>query len=240
MRAEVWGLHESASAEQVVRALGANAASMAYNIFMDASKRVGEGQSVGQIAKNAKQQVSLGAKDSGKAFSGALFDTFAAISPSQEAAGQAVMEKVKGIKQVVQALNATTKMGTPSPGVIGTKQRGFQELQGGSSAVAPPDPQILQLSQQAKMFYTLLDRQFLGKNKDLYEQRQSVQISTRYSPEMKRGLMNGISNEIIANDRAALQYIQLTEQQMSKQFGRKIQFDKIDLNKGIDQFSLNP
>lgn len=247
---ELLGLHESAQAEYVVRALGANALAMAYDIFKESAKRVGEGQSASQVASNVVEKWVQNLKDAGKAVpapsnrflgkTSRLLDGFAAISPSQESSGTTVKAKLDGLKKINQAY-ASMGGNTPTNGeFVGTRQRGYQPLVGGSVSVGPQDQGMAYLAQMAHQYYTLVDKQFLGPNKDLYQQRQSIQLSTKYSPEYKRAMMNELSNQIIENNRAALTFLQQIEGAMSNQLGYQVKLDKLKLDKPISQFEKLP
>lgn len=234
LRGELWGLHESANWEATARALGANAGYIAFSMFMDSKKRAGEGQSLDQISKNAAQTLGQGARDSFRPISG-LMDGFAAITPTQDSAATLAKAKVDVLKQLVSAHNATTVGGASSAGAIGTKTRGLQPTLGGSITVDPADPRMAALGQLASQYYQLLNRQFLGHEKDLYAQRQSIQVSTSDSPAMKRAKMNVISNQIVESNRAKLQYLQQFEEGASRILGVKVRLDKIKLGGELGQ-----
>lgn len=230
------GLKESAVAENVVRSLGANAGAMAYNLFWDSSKRINEGEG-DTVAKNAWQTIKLGMRDSAKPVSG-LLGAFASVSPSQEAAGKLVQEKVDGLKHLGKALDAITKNGALTGGdIVGSKQRGYQALLGGTLAVEPNDPRMLEFSSYAKYQLQLIEQQFLGANKDDYAQRASLQASTQYSPERKRAMMNELSGQITERNRQLLVLLQQFEAQMRAKFGVPIQLEKVKVGKGMEQFS---
>jgi hypothetical protein len=234
---DVMGMHESAVAENVVRSLGANAGAMAYNMFMDSIQRAGDPEA-GPVGKNAWQQLKLGLSDSSRQVSGALFGSFAAVSPSQEASAKLVSEKVKGLQQLSKAFQAVTQQGALTSGeIVGTRQRGFQELLGGRLAVEPTDPRMLVLGQFAQQYMTQVN-QLMGMNKDQYTQRNSIQASTKYSPERKRSMMNLIGDEIVARDRQMLVLLQQFEGAVSGTLGAPVRLDKLNINEGIDQFRM--
>lgn len=229
------GMHESALAENVVRSLGANAGAMAYNMFMDSIHRGAEGE---PIAKNAWQQLKLGLSDSSRQVSGALFGSFAAVSPSQEASAKLVSEKVKGLQELSRAFQAVTQNGALTSGeIVGTQRRGFQELLGGRLAVEPTDPRMLVLGQFAQQYKMQVDH-LMGMNKDQYQQRNSIQASTKYSPERKRSMMNLIGDEIVQRDRQLLTILQQFEGAVSGTLGVPVRLDKLNINEGIDQFKM--
>lgn len=230
---DVLGMKESAIAENFVRSLGANTGAMLFNLFMDSAQRVEEGA---PVAKNAWQTLKLGASDSAKPVSG-LLGGFASVSPSQEAAGKLVQEKVKGLKSLEQSLSAITKNGALTGGeVVGSKQRGYQALLGGSLAVEPNDPRMIEFSQYAKHQLQLIEQQFLGANKDDYQQRSSLQASTQYSPERKRAMMNELSGQIVERNRQLLVLLQQFESQMRARFGVPVQLEKVKVGSGMEQF----
>lgn len=227
------GMHESAVAENLVRSLGANAGAMAYNLFMDSVNRADAGE---PIARNAWQQLKLGLSDSGRQVSGALFGSFASVSPSQESSAKLVSEKVKGLQSLTQAFQAVTQQGALTGGeIVGTRQRGYQALLGGRLAIEPTDPRMLVLSQYAQQYSRQVNH-LMGMNKDAYSQRNSIQISTKYSPERKRSMMNMLGDEIVARDRQLLTLLQQFEGAVSAQLGSQIRLDKLNINQGLDQF----
>lgn len=226
------GLPESSVAESVVRALGANAGAMAYNMVLDTSKRIQEEK---PIVKNMWQTLKLGASDSGKAVSGALFGSFASVSPAQDSSSKLVSEKVKGLKQLSQAFQAVTSQGALTGGeVIGNKKQGYQEFLGGNMAILPNDPKMLVLSQMAQIYLRQVQDQFLTPNNTLYQQRNSIQASTEYSPERKRAHMNMIGEEIVARNRQLLQVLQQFESAVSSTIGAPIKLDKIKIGEDIN------
>lgn len=232
---EVMGMHESALAENVVRSLGANAVAMAYNMFMDSIQRAGEGE---PVVRNVAQTMKLGLSDSSRQVSGALFGSFAAVSPSQEASAKLVSEKVKGLQALSKAFQAVTQNGALTSGeIVGTQRRGFQELLGGKLAVEPTDPRMLVLGQFAQQYKTQVDH-LMGMNKDQYAQRNSIQASTKYSPERKRSMMNLIGDEIVARDRQLLVLLQQFEGAVSGTLGAPVRLDKLNINEGLDQFNM--
>lgn len=218
------GMPESANMEQIVRSIGANSVTMAYNLWMDSAKRMDEGS---PVLRNAVQTLKLGASDSAKQVSG-LFGSFQPISSSQEAAGQLASAKVKGLQELNKAFQAVTSSGALTDGsIVGNKQRGFQELLGGKVAIAPNDPRMIQLGQYAGMYLHQIQNQFLGANKDDYEKRASYQIATDLSPERKRSLMNLTSNEIIQRNRQLLELLHQFEAAVSTTLGVPVRLDKI-------------
>jgi hypothetical protein len=233
----VFGLSESAVAENIIRSLGANSGAMLYDLFMNSAQRINEDA---PVAKNAWQTIKLGASDTAKPVSGLLFGSFASVSPSQEAAGRLVQEKVKGLQHLTKALDAVTTNGALDGGeIVGSKQRGFQALLGGRMAVEPNDPRMLEASSFAKQQLQLISQQFLGANKDDYAQRSSLQANTQYSPERRRAMMNELAGQITERNRQLLTLLQQFESQMSSRYGVHMQLDKLDVgsSKGMDQFS---
>lgn len=234
---EVMGMHESALAENIVRSLGANAGAMAYNMFMDSIHRGSEGE---PIARNAWQQLKLGLSDSSRQVSGALFGSFAAMSPAQESSAKLVSEKMKGLQALSKAFQAVTQTGALTSGeVVGNQRRGFQELLGGKLAVEPTDPRMLVLGQFAQQYKSQVDH-LMGMNRDQYQQRNSIQASMKYSPERKRSMMNLIGDEIVARDRQMLVLLQQFEGAVSGTLGAPVRLDKLNINKGLDQFGSMP
>jgi hypothetical protein len=231
---QVLGLKESAVAESVMRALGANAGAMAFNMFMDSAQRINEDA---PVAKNLKQQLKLGASDSARQVSG-LFGSFASVSPSQEAAGKLVQEKTKGLQQLAKSLQAITSNGALDGGeIVGSKQRGYQALLGGRLAVEPNDPRMLEVSAYAQQQLRLISEQFLGANKDDYQQRSSLQASTQYSPERKRAMMNELAGQITQRNRQLLVLLQQFEAQVGAKLGTpNLRLEKLNINKGLEQF----
>jgi hypothetical protein len=232
---EVLGLHESAVAENVIRALGGGAAQTAADVFMTGAQILNEGGGADKVLKRGGQIVQLASQDRFQKLG--IMDGFAAISPSQEAAGKLVSDKVAVMKQMTKAMEATNKGAASGRGdIIGNKQRGYQEALGGSIAVPADDKLMDTFSYYASKKLQMIQKEFLGPNNDDYAQRSSLQISTKYSPEHKREMMNELSEKIIQRNRMALTQIQQFEAQMSHLFKVPVQLEKLNLNKGIDQF----
>lgn len=228
------GVQEYPQTEEVIAALGADAGRAIYNLLMNSGQLAQEGKEK-EIPKRAVQTVSQRVGDSAKYASGPLFETFQAISPSTEAAGQAVKSKIESFKKIDQAYNDMTDKGAPIGNMVGSTKRGY--TQGlGTGPVQAGDPAMLQLAETLHRIYPQLSKEFEGTNKDLYNLRGQVANSTQYSPQMKRAIMNGYAETIIENNRKLLQRIEVIEGNLSKQFGVRIKLDQVDLNRGLDQF----
>jgi hypothetical protein len=229
------GMHEYPQMEEVVAGIGADAGRFIYNLMMDSGQMQKEGVGTGKIAERAGQRLKQRVGDSTKYVSGPLFETFQAIAPSTEAASQLVKVKVDVIKKINQAYNDATDKGAPLGNFVGSSKRGYQQGLGTGPSVAVDQP-MMQLAEIVHRLGPDLAKEFQGTNKDLYNLRSQVANSTQFSPQMKRALMNGYAEQIINNNRNLLQRIELVEANLSKQFGREIKLDRVDLGKGIEQF----
>jgi hypothetical protein len=201
---------------------------------MNSGQLAQEGKGV-DVPKRAVQTVKQRVGDSTKYVSGPLFETFQAISPSTEAAGQAVKSKIESFKKIDEAYNAMVDKGAPIGNMVGSTKRGYQQGLG-SGPVQAGDPAMMQLAETLHRIYPQLNKDYIGNNKDLYNLRAQVSNSTQYSPQMKRAIMNGYAETIIENNRKLLQRIEVIENNLSKQFGVQIKLDRVDLNQGIQQF----
>lgn len=228
------GVQEYPQTEEVIAALGADAGRAIYNLLMNSGQLAEEGNGK-DIPKRASQSVRQRVGDSTKYLSGPLFETFQAISPSTEAAGQAVKSKIESFKKIDEAYNAIVDKGAPIGNMVGSTKRGYQQGLGTGPQQAG-DPAMMQLAETLHRIYPELNKEYVGNNKDLYNLRAQVSNSTQYSPQMKRAIMNGYAETIIENNRKLLQRIELIEGNLSKQFGVQIKLDSVDLNQGIQQF----
>lgn len=228
------GVQEYPQTEEVISALGADAGRAIYNLLMNGGQLVEEGK--GQdLLKRSSQTISQRVGDSAKYASGPLFETFQAISPSTEAAGQAVKSKIEAIKKLNQAYNDLTDKGAPIGNMVGSTKRGYQQGLG-QGPVQASDPAMMQLAETLSRVYPQLSKEYEGANKDLYNLRSKAASDSSLSPQMKRAVMNGYSETIIENNRKLLQRIELIENNLSRQFGVRIKLDNINLNRGLDQF----
>jgi hypothetical protein len=233
------GIHETAQMEEVVAAIGADAGRFIYNTMMDSGQMAGEGKGIGKIAGQTGNKVSQRVGDSTKYVSGPLFDSFQAISPSTEASAIEAKRRLDTFKKIETAYQDTTEKGAAAGNFIGSPKRGYTEGLGQAPTPAV-DQGMLQLAEIVHRFSPQLNQEFLGTNKDLFALRSQVANSTSYSPQMKRALMNGYAEQIIDNNRAFLNRLEMIESNLSTHFGRQVKLDKIDLSKGIDQFKPLP
>jgi hypothetical protein len=236
---EFMGLHESAWGEELIASIGADSARFFYNVMADAVQMKQAGESGGKIARNTVDRYSQKVGDSTKYISGPLFDSFQAISPSTETSAIAAKSRLDTFQKIQEAYQAVTEKGAAAGNFIGAPKRGY--TQGlGQAPVPAVDQDMMQLAATVSRFYPKLSQEFLGANKDLFALRGQVANSTQFSPQQKRALMNGYAEQIIDHNRTFLNRLQLIESNLSTYFGRDIKLDKIDLNKGIDQFKPLP
>lgn len=225
---EFFGIPESANMEQVVRSLGANSLSLAYNMFMDGTKRVDEGKGYVNALDNAWKMEKLAAQDRSKQFSGALFGSFAALSPTQESAAELLTAKTRGLTNLIQDTQAMIKSGAYTGGqIVGNRTRGFQALLGGNIAVTPNDPRLIQFGQMAQIYQKQLEGAVIGPNKDTFTQMNGIRNSTELSPAKKREALNGIQETIVDRNRMGLMMTQQFEAAMATMFNvKQIRLDK--------------
>lgn len=242
------GMQESAVTENVIRALGGTAADLAYRMYQETARRVNEGGAKELVSNETLgrniQHLTLNASDSFKwGPSPVLFGSFQAVSPAQEASGKLVSEKLKGLDTLSKSFQAVTTKGAVDSGeVVGNKKAGYQLLLGGKLAVEPNDPRMLVLGQLSQRLQRDIG-QLQALNKEDYQQRNSIQTGTKYSPEERRYQMNRIGDNIIHRDRQMLLYLQQYEAQVSDHMRRNfgytgptIKLDKMNINKGLEQF----
>lgn len=193
--------------------------------------KAGEAIKQGVVA-NVEQKL----KDSGRMFgTGSLFDNLLAISPGVEASGVLVSDKLKGLQKLSDAFASATLPGGTAQTVVGDKKRGYQEYMG-AAPLGGVDPVMDTLGREAARISRELNSAYGGMKKDLYDQRQSISNSSRYSPQMKRYMMNEVADQIIQMDRKMLVDIERHEAVISQQLGIPVKFDGINLNKGAKQF----
>jgi len=230
-----------AQTEALVRSIGSGAAGMIYTSLVDASTRVRANPdaklgALSDSAVNHIQDRGMRLKDNLRAFgSGPLFDSFLAISPSTEAAGSLVAEKIKGMQQLAQALQQSTLPGGVPSDLLGNKKIGFREPTVSGGIAPPPDLPTQQLAEMVTGLYKQFADSSLAMNKVLYEDTQGIRNSTSLSPNMKRAKMNENAFQIIQNNRSLLQDIERHEALLSGMFKRPIKFDKLQLGKTMEQ-----
>lgn len=237
-----WG---PAHLEDIVRGIGAQFGANVYTMLNETlTRRFSEQLGRNETNQSPKEAVKQGfianveqkLKDSGRMFgTGSLFDNALAISPAVEAAGTLVSGKLDGLRKAQEAFAASTLPGGTSQTVIGDKKRGFQEYMG-VAPVDAPDDTLNVLGREATRIYQELSTAYGGARKDLFDQRQSIAQSSRYSPQLKRYMMNEIADQIIQLDRRMLVDIERREAVISQQLGVPVKFDKLNLNRGSEQF----
>lgn len=230
----VLGFSEPAQMEEIMAAIGADGARTIYNTLMDSAQFTNEGKSK-EIPKYVAQKFSQRLGDTTKYASGSLFESFQSITPSLEAASQNVKSKMAGIKELTQAYRDVTEKGALVGNMIGNSKRGMAQGPGAGPALAK-DPGTMLIAQTMAQVGPQLISTYQGENQDLYTARAQVANSTQYSPQQKRALMNVYGEQIITNNRRMLQHIQMIERNLSEQLGVRVTLDKVDLNKGLDQF----
>lgn len=213
--------------EEVLKSIGSQAFVNIYRTITDWKARDQAGVSTGENINRQLQAGKMRIADSTKSLgSGPLFNTFLAISPSVEASGSTVREKLNGLRKFSEAAQS----GTPVKQMfVGTEKRGFQVREGQGPA-APADAEIAKIASQAQFIYKQLNELYLGSIKDDYSQRSSIQNNPQLSPEQKRARMNDYSDSIIDKNRKMLQDVLRYEAILSAKFGREIKFDKLKFN----------
>ncbi len=201
---------------------------------------MGRNESNQSWKESAKQGVTANIaqklKDSGRMFgTGSLFDSTLAISPSAEAAGVLVKEKLDGLRKLQEAYAASTLPGGTQQTVIGDKKRGYQQYPG-VGPLTGQDQTMDVIGREATRIYRELSTAYGGIKGDMFTKRQSIANSSQYSPQLKRYLMNEIADDIIQLDRRMLTDIERHEAVISQQLGVPVKFDRPNLNKGSKQF----
>lgn len=231
--------------EDIVRGIAAQAGANIYTMLNETltrrfSQELGRNETDQSWKESAKQGVTANLeqklKDSGRMFgTGSLFDSALAISPGTEAAGVLVKDKLDGLRKISEAFaNSTLTGGTPQT-VVGDKKRGFQDYMG-VAPVGAADQTMDIVGREATRIYRELSSSYGGARKDLFDQRQSIANSSRYSPQMKRYMMNEVSDQIVQMDRRMLVDMERHEAVISQQLGVNVKFDKLNLNQGKGQF----
>jgi hypothetical protein len=234
--ATVIGEEMPAQAEAFMRALGASAFGTIYQVITGTEQRItgSGGQEPAQHPwdaftseywKGGKQRIA----DSTKSLaSGPLYSTFLAISPNTEAAATLVKRKLDGMRQLTEAMNASTLPGgAPRDGLLGNKRLGYFESIGVGPVRGDEDARLL--GALAKQKYQELSKMYLQQLNIENEELNRIRNSTRYSPEMKRALMNEKAFDIIQFNRDMLQDIQRYEKIISQQTGMNVRFDKVKI-----------
>lgn len=223
-QAEFLDNYMPAQTEEVLKSIGSQAFVNIYKSIVDFGERKQAGASTGEALQQQLNAGKLRQADSTKMLgSGPLFSTFLAISPSVEASGATVRDKLEGLRKFSEAAQSGTPM---KQAMVGTEQRGFQTRIGQGPA-APQDQEMALLAQRAGLVYKQLNELYTGSIKDDYTQRSGIQNDPTKSPEMKRAIMNEYSDRIIDKNRKMLQDILRYEAIVSAQFGREIKFDKL-------------
>ena len=101
----------------------------------------------------------------------------------------------------------------------------------------PTDPRMMQLSEILSRAYPVLDKEFLGATKPMYDERARISANPALSPTQKRALMNEQALDIVETNRQMLQRIQLMENNLSKHFGMPIKFDKLSPGGKMEKFN---
>lgn len=233
------GRHVSPQMEEIVRSLGGTAVHNVLRTAMDweqnvAANKAGEKDAYGNDISPAKRagQAYVGrVKDSFK-FATPLMGSFLAVTPSEEAGSTLIKQKMDGLKRLNDAFKSSTIPGGVSSDLIGNKRAGFQQPMG-AGPVQATDPQMLQIGEEAGKLVQALQQQFSQKNQMLYQQRQSIQNSAKYSPDAKRAMLNMLSGQITDNNRNMLTDMERMEGVLSNQFGRVIRFEKLLAGKSM-------
>ena len=157
------------------------------------------------------------------------------MSPSQEASAQALKPRIQGIKLLEAASEKLRSLHGSGDVMTGGRKREIEALIG-EGPVAFKDEQMQSLARGAQVFMRQYNTRVAGPLKSLYEQRASVQSSTRLRPDTKSETLNNITGRIVDINRQGLGMVRQWEYGQSKMFGRDISIDKIKLGEGIDQF----
>lgn len=230
--------------EDLMKGIAAQAGATVYSMLDDTlTRKFGENygrneanQSWGEsIKQGTVANAEMNLKKSGAMLgTGSLFDHALAISPSMEAAGVLVQEKLNGLRGIAEGFKNATNAGLPAS-TLGDKKRGFQDY-AGVGPLQPQDQTMAVVGQEAQRIYQQLSTQYGGARKDLFEQRQSIANSSKYSSQAKRYMMNEVADTIIQMDRRMLVDIERHEAVISQQLGVPIKFDKVKMNQDSKQF----
>lgn len=229
--------------EDALRSIGAMAASNIYHMLDDTLTRRFSGdmgrsepnQSTsdalyGGVVQNFGRNLRNSAKEGTP-----LFNSYLSISPSKESAAVAVKEKLDGLRKFAEAYGSATMPGGNPQDFAGNKRIGFTEYTG-ISPMQPQDAVMAALGREAGRIYQQLSTVHGASIKALYEDRQSIQSSNKFSPDEKLGKMNARAYEIVMRERALLADIERYENGISANLGVPVKFDKMNLNRGSGQF----
>lgn len=169
-------------------------------------------------------------KDGAKMFNGLLWTQSPKLSP-YGVESTLLFDKRTGMRKLTEAYNEIQRAG-----MSGSKSRPGAPLQGAQQAM-PVDTQILEIAQQASMLNRQLDKAFLSPLKALQDQVVSIESSVRFRPQTQRKLLNDLNAKIQDFQAGALSQIELFERLTSQRLGRKVRLDKINLERGVDQFA---
>ncbi len=225
-----------AQAEAVMRSLGASFAGVVYDTIIGTEKRLDQGQDTHELLSAGWKSTQQRIADSAKPVAG-LFDHFMGISPSQESSATVMRGKTENMKEIGKAYQTMNPGGFDLGGsMVGNRQRGYTQLEGGPNGVAAADPEMNQLGFEVSKAYSMIEKTHLGQLNDMYANYHSVQNSTQFSPEKKRAMLNAQGSDIIQLQRMALTEVERMEYNLSKKYGRWINFDEIKMNRPITQF----
>lgn len=228
------GLYESAEAENILRAIGAQSLVLAHDMYGQGEKIVKQGGGAMDVAKNTVGVWNQSGGDTNKYASG-LFGHIQNISPSSDPRVSLARDKMNNVKEILQSYAATTNGGAPGNDLTGSVTRGFQKLVGGPISVQAEDPAVREIAYNVKVQNQLWTPK-LGTIRDAFDQRQSALNDTRSPPAERRKVVNAISLHIIDQYDSLLQDVQRFEATMSKKFGVRVKLDKMDMGKPITQF----
>lgn len=225
--------------DQLVQGVGASGAGAILNMFHGIAKDTNPNAAAsGNVTKSfmgaAENQGNewlqrLGDSTS-ELGSGALFHTFRAVSPSQEATAGAVKVKVDAMKGISQALAASMHKGMDVDSV-GNRKIGYEQSLG-THPVGPQDPETMIFAQQTAAAYKSL-QPTLQKIGAAYAERQNLQNSNEFTPVQKRALMEQEGYKVIDLNRRMLQDVLRFEAILSQKMGRPVTFDGFAKGKSL-------
>lgn len=164
-----------------------------------------------------------------------LFDSFLAISPAKEASAVRIQEKLQGLRSVMEAYGSSTLPGGAPQTVTGNKKTG-QMPYTGVAPIGARDEIIQRIGLEAGRIYREIGSLQQASIKQLHDDRSSIAQSNKFGPAEKRALMNERAMEIIERNRRLLADIERQESIISRNLGVPVKFDKLNLNKGSEQF----
>jgi hypothetical protein len=218
--------------EDVLRGLGANGFAAMWHMLTgivkdtsyDAPLYLNKQKSLGEAVNYQLQEWKERAKES-MVGGTALFGSYRAVTPSQEASSSVAKEKLDGIRSIAEAAQSVGTSKFFLGNIIGNRKQGYEQLVGATPRM-PNSVEEQQFAYDVTQFYKEL-QPTIHDIKMAYNQRQSIMNDNTMDPEQKRLWMNRVSYNIIDTHRRMIADISRIENVLSQRYGTKIDFAKM-------------